>query len=278
VAVPGAASVALSWTAPATGGRPITDYVIQYRRASVATWSTFADPVSSATTATVTGLIGGANYLFRVVARNDVGDGLPSASIAATVPTPPGAPTGLTAIGGVGQAVLNWSAPVSAGSTPITDYVIQFRRASVATWSVFTDGVSTARTATVTGLVGGANYVFRVTARNAIGDGLPSGTAVATILMPPSPPQWVSAVAGAGTATLAWTLPANQGSSPVSDYVVQFRRLSSAVWSTFDDGVSTTRTTTVTGLVRGANYAFRIIARSAAGDGAPSGQRSLTIG
>ena len=278
VAVPGAASVALSWTAPATGGRPITDYVIQYRRASVATWSTFADPVSSATTATVTGLIGGANYLFRVVARNDVGDGLPSASIAATVPTPPGAPTGLTAIGGVGQAVLNWSAPVSAGSTPITDYVIQFRRASVATWSVFADGVSTARTATVTGLAGGANYLFRVTARNAIGDGPPSGTAVATILMPPSPPQWVSAVAGAGTATLAWTLPANQGSSPVSDYVVQFRRLSSAVWSTFDDGVSTTRTTTVTGLVRGANYAFRIIARSAAGDGAPSGQRSLTIG
>lgn len=85
VAVPGAASVALSWTAPATGGRPITDYVIQYRRASVATWSTFADGVSPATTATVIGLIGGANYLFRVVARNAVGDGAPSGQRSLTI-------------------------------------------------------------------------------------------------------------------------------------------------------------------------------------------------
>ncbi|MBU6277202.1 MAG: fibronectin type III domain-containing protein, partial [Planctomycetes bacterium] len=276
---PGAASAALAWTAPASnGGRTITDYVIQYRRASVATWSTFADAVSPATAATVTGLLGGANYVFRVIARNDVGDGTPSAAVVATIPTPPGAPTGLTAVGGAGQAILTWNAPSSVGSSPITDYVVEFRRASVTTWSVFADGVSTGRTATVTGLIGGANYLFRVTARSAAGDGLPSATAVATILTPPSPPQWISATAGPGTAALAWTLPASQGTSPITDYVVQFRRLSSAVWSTFDDGVSTTRSATVTGLVRGANYAFRIIARSAAGDGAPSGQRSLTIG
>jgi ELWxxDGT repeat protein len=276
---PGAASVALSWVAPASnGGLPINDYVVQYRRASVATWSTLADGVSAATNASVTGLVAGANYMFRVIARNDAGDGLPSTSIAATVLTPPGAPTGLKAAGGAGQAVLNWTAPASAGSRPITDYVVEFRRASVAAWSVFADGVSTATTATVTGLVGGANYVFRVSARSTAGDGVPSTTAVATILTPPSPPQWISAVAGQGSATLAWTLPSSQGSSPITDYVIEYRRLSSAVWSTFNDGVSTTRSATVTGLVRGANYAFRIVARSAAGDSLPSGQRSLTIG
>ncbi len=269
----------LTWTAPGnTGGTVLTADVVQFRRVSVAAWSTFDDGVSAATATTVTGLTGGANYAFQVIARNRVGDAPPSAARIATVLGPPGAATTLRVTGGAGSAQIAWTAPAATGGSPITDYLVQFRRASVAAWSTFADGISTATSATVTGLAGGANYLFRVVARSAVADGLPSANAAATILAPPSPPQWVSITAGAAQATLSWTLPASTGGAAITDYVIQFRRLSSAVWSTFDDGISTGRTRSVTGLVRGANYAFRVIARNAAGDSQPSGQRTVTIG
>jgi hypothetical protein len=279
VATGGNRSATLQWQAPAdSGGTPVTDYVIQYRRLSAVEWSTFADGVSTATQATVTGLVGGANYAFRVVTRNAVGDAAPSANRVATVLGPPAPATGLRAVGGNGKADLTWNAPAATNGSPVTDYVVQYRRASAALWSTFADGVAPRTQATVTGLVPGANYVFRIVARSAFGDATPSGTAVATTAAPPGPPTWLSLFAGRGEATLTWMMPSAAGSSPVSDYVVQYRRLSSDVWSTVEDGASISRTRTVTGLVRGANYAFRIVARNAAGDGAPSAQRMITIG
>ncbi|MBU6276131.1 MAG: fibronectin type III domain-containing protein [Planctomycetes bacterium] len=279
VATGGNRSVALQWQAPAdSGGTPVTDYVVQYRRLSAAEWSTFADGVSTATQTTVTGLVGGANYAFRVVTRNAVGDAAPSATRAATVLGPPAAATGLRAVGGNGRADLTWNGPAVTNGSPVTDYVVQYRRASAAIWSTFADGVAPRTQATVTDLVPGANYVFRIVARSALGDATPSATAVATTAAPPGPPTWLSLFAGPGEATLTWMMPSAAGSSPVSDYVVQYRRLNSDVWSAVEDGASISRTRTVAGLVRGANYAFRIIARNAAGDGAPSAQRMITIG
>jgi len=279
VATAGNRTATLQWQAPAdSGGTPVTDYVIQYRRLSAAEWSTFADGVSAATQATVTGLVGGANYAFQVIARNAVGDGAPSSLRIATVLGPPAAATGLRAVGGNGKADLTWTPPSATNGSPVTDYVVQFRRASATAWSTFADGVTPRTQATVTGLVAGANYVFRVVARSAFGDATASGIAVATTAAPPGPPTWLSLLSGSGTATLTWMMPTSTGSSPVSDYRVEYRRLNSDVWSTFEDGVSISRTRTVTGLVRGANYAFRIVARNAAGDGAPSAQRMVTIG
>ncbi|MBM3955166.1 MAG: hypothetical protein FJ309_11210 [Planctomycetes bacterium] len=279
LATGGNRSATLQWQAPAdSGGTPVTDYVIQYRRLSAVEWSTFADGVSTATQATVTGLVGGANYAFRVIARNAVGDAAPSGQRTATVLGPPAAATGLRAVGGNGKADLTWNAPAAANGSPVTDYVVQYRRASAAVWSMFADGVAPRTQATVTGLVPGANYVFRIVARSAFGDATPSGTAVATTAASPGPPTWLSLFAGSGSATLTWMMPSNSGSGPISDYLVQYRRLNTDFWSTVEDGASISRTRTVTGLVRGANYAFRIVARNAAGDGAPSAQRMITIG
>jgi hypothetical protein len=79
---PDAASVPLSWSAPADGGSPITDYSVQYSTDD-ATWSTFAHG-STATTTTVTGLSNGTLYYFRVAAVNAAGTGTYSASATAT--------------------------------------------------------------------------------------------------------------------------------------------------------------------------------------------------
>jgi hypothetical protein len=83
----------------------------------------------------------------------------------------PPAPTSVTATGGNAQAVVSWSAPTVLAQTPITDYVVQYSSNSGSTWTTFSDGTSTAASATVTGLTNGTAVQFRVAAVNGIGTG-----------------------------------------------------------------------------------------------------------
>jgi len=79
--------VTLTWTAPTnTGGTSITDYVVQYRTNPSGVWTTFADPVTSATGATVTGLTNATAYDFQIAAKNTSGAG--DYSVPATATTP----------------------------------------------------------------------------------------------------------------------------------------------------------------------------------------------
>ena len=87
----------------------------------------------------------------------------------------PGAPSNLTAVGGDGQAVLNWDAPSSDGGAEITDYEYRINRSGP--WISIG---STETTYTVTGLVNGTAYVFEVRAVNRIGKSFSSNRAEAT--------------------------------------------------------------------------------------------------
>ena len=86
----------------------------------------------------------------------------------------PGAPTIGTPIAAAGQVTVAWSAPASNGGSAITDYVVEYSSDAGATWSIFSDGVSTSLSATVTGLTNGIAYRFRVSAKNVNGTGSPS--------------------------------------------------------------------------------------------------------
>lgn len=86
----------------------------------------------------------------------------------------PPAPTNVAAIVGNAQVALSWTAPTVLAQTPITDYIVQFSSNSGSTWTTFSDGTSTATSATVTGLTNGTAYVFRVAAVNGAGTGSPS--------------------------------------------------------------------------------------------------------
>lgn len=71
---------------------------------------------------------------------------------------------------GPGSVALSWDAPLRSGSSPVTDYVIEYRGAG-GSWTVVDDGASTVRSSTVTGLEAGIDYEFRVAAANATGAG-----------------------------------------------------------------------------------------------------------
>lgn len=65
--------ISLSWTAPANnGGSAITNYIVEYKKSSDATWTTFSSS-SSALSASVTGLMASTTYDFRVRANNSGG-------------------------------------------------------------------------------------------------------------------------------------------------------------------------------------------------------------
>jgi len=83
-AIPSSTQVRLVWTAPTSGGSPITGYVVTPFKAGVAQpATTFA---STATTQDVTGLASGTAYTFEVAAVNAVGTG-PNSPASATVTT-----------------------------------------------------------------------------------------------------------------------------------------------------------------------------------------------
>ena len=84
----------------------------------------------------------------------------------------------------------------------------------------------------------------------------------------PTAPQSVVGVAGDTQATVSWSAPANNGGSAVTDYVVEYSVSGSTTWSVFNDGVSTSLSATVTGLVNDTSYSFRVSALNAINTGA----------
>jgi Domain of unknown function (DUF1929)/Fibronectin type III domain/Kelch motif len=87
-ASPGNNSANLSWTAPNSGGSPITSYTITPYIGTVAQPTTVVSGSPPATTAVVSGLTNGTTYTFTVSATNAIGTGAPSTPSGPTTPSP----------------------------------------------------------------------------------------------------------------------------------------------------------------------------------------------
>jgi surface protein len=276
----GSGSLAVAWTAPAsTGGSAITDYLVEYRISPSGAWTTFNDGVSTTTTATITGLTDGTAYDVRVSAVNAAGTGTASTAATATPGAAPAAPTGLTLTAGAGQLTASWTAPAATGGSPITDYVVEYRTSPSGTWTTFADGVSTATTATITGLTNGTAYDVRISAANSLGAGTASATATATPDAAPAAPTGLTATASTtttGALDLTWTAPASNGGSAITDYAIEYRTSPSGTWTTFADGTSTATTATITGLAGATAHDVRVSAVNAAGTGTASANATAT--
>ena len=223
VAVGGTGLADLTWAAPSQdGGTGVTDYVVEWSRDAGVTWTVFADGVSTATTATVIGLTNGVEHSFRVRAVSAGGTSEPS-QVATTTPGIPGAPTNLTATPGNARVVLSWRAPTVTGGSSIADYVVQWSTNGGESWITFVDGVSSATTATVTGLENSIAHVFRVRAVNATGTGPASSMAAATpwpLVTPGAPLELRVTAVGTSSVSLAWSLPSSDGNSAITYYVI----------------------------------------------------------
>jgi len=177
---PTSTAVALSWTAPASGGAPAT-YTVQFRVTGTTPWSTASSTVS-VTSFSVTGLTASTSYDFQVIAANAAGSG-PASAVATAATTGalavPGAVTGLTAGTATSTTLpLSWAAPSSGGA--VATYTVQFRVTGTTPWTTATSTLTTTST-TVSGLTAATSYDVQVFAVNASGSGTAATLTASTL-------------------------------------------------------------------------------------------------
>ena len=245
----------------------------------------------------VTGLTNGQNYRVSVVAVNTRGTGQldPDLSYAFAVPVPvaPGVPVSVSGVDrGVGGTVrVSWVAPRDSGGAPIVGYRVEVSADGGATWlttvedtnssALFTD-VSVVEEGTP--LVNGSNYLFRVSARNAIGWG--SASAASRAVAPTGLPV-ASSVSGvvAANAGLLVEVPrlglADAGGLPVSYRVTATHTSNTRSFPTRSCTVASSATYAgtvsclVTGLTNGQTYGVSVVAVNTRGTG-PAGVSTAT--
>ena len=255
----------VSWTPPDDdGGRPITGYVVTGEPEGTCT------ATAGQTRCEIVDLPAAPGYTFIVRAVNEAGAGAPStpATDPIAVYSAPGRAVALSASAGNGVVLLTWTAPLRDGNTPITDYIVEYRAADQDEWTEFEHPASPDTTIAVSGLVNGTRYEFRVLAVNAVGVSEPPLSQVfeTPATVPDAVPS-LELVDGNASMALAWTIPASDGDSPITDYAIQYRAAGEP-WSTFMHPPTTGLALDVTGLENGTRYAFRVAAVNRMGQGA----------
>lgn len=170
----GNAQATLAWWPSTANGSAVTGYVIT---PYIGTVAQPAHAFGTANSETVTGLTNGTIYTFKIVANNAVGaspSSIPTAALKVGTPLPP---TAVTAVAGVKQATVSWTAGAANGTAATTGYVV------TPYWLGFPLAAhtfaSTATSQIITGLTTGTSYTFKVAATNSVGTGLPSAASTA---------------------------------------------------------------------------------------------------
>ena len=267
---PGNTQLAVSWRAPDANGAAIDEYEVEYKRnvTSVTTWS---ERTVTGTSATLTGLSNGVEYVVRVRAHNAAGWSGWSASATARpalVPTLTVSPETSTD----GAYTVSWgiarcfSVPFGGGQVC---RVLQERVGASGSWTAVS-GVST--TATSHGVTGKADgtYYYRLVIGTGTTAVVVAGPASVTVAEdedetePPDAPDAPAVTTGTGQLTVSWDAPADNGAA-IDEYEVAYKRNVASVTTWRTRTVTGTRATISSNLANGVEYAVRVKAHNSAG-------------
>lgn len=165
-------SMVIEWEPPAKdGGSPVTGFHLERKEKNSILWTKLNKLVIPDARFKTSGLEEGIEYEFRVFAENIAGlspSSKTSDSYVARDPCdPPGKPEAVVVTRD--NITLQWTRPKHDGGSTITGYVIEKKELPDGRWmkANFTNVIENEYT--VTGLTGGQNYEFRVTAKNGAG-------------------------------------------------------------------------------------------------------------
>ena len=272
--------VLLNWLAPTNLGSPALSQYSIWRGASAGSLTWLANVTAGTLSYNDTTVTNNQTYVYAVKAVNTLGSG-PASNTASAMPsvsgTAPGVPTGLIAIGQIGQISLNWTAPANSGSG-VSNYLV-YRGATAG-------GEGTVPIAKVTGTTyidvsatPGTLYYYTVKANNSAGMSPASNEATATAASPtaPSAPQNFMAVSSSNGVTLTWTVPASSGGSSILDYTI-YRSYAGGAYSLIGTVPAGTTTYVDMNGTIGYAYSYYVVAVNSVGAGAQPSTQSATYG
>uniref|UniRef100_A0A183BBQ3 Fibronectin type-III domain-containing protein n=1 Tax=Echinostoma caproni TaxID=27848 RepID=A0A183BBQ3_9TREM len=284
--------ITLHWKAPEDdGGEPITNYVLEKKPKNSDNWEKVSGFLHG-TTATVRNLEEGKEYDFRVMAENAMGVSEPLTTdhaIKAKHPFDP--PSGMdkpTVEDTTDDSVtIAWNPPRKG---PVTGYVVEKRPKGDKNWTKKSTGQGgndkewhafkvevTPNEVIVTDTKAEKedSGPLQITLKNEKGE----ATAPVTLKVqgPPEPPKGpleVTDVRG-DSCKLSWNPPADNGGSPVTNYIVEKMDTKTGEWTPVSRFVRQPEYE-VTGLEEGNNYKFRVRAENELGVSEPlEAERSI---
>ncbi|XP_067863510.1 immunoglobulin-like and fibronectin type III domain-containing protein 1.1 [Heptranchias perlo] len=270
--------ISFKWKPPKDdGGKPLEHYIVERQQVGRNTWFKVGEVDKSTTTFTFDKVEHGKNYKFKVKAVNSEGisEALVSDTVAAgrkAIPGPPAKPKILNASSK--SISLSWTPPHNTGSSRIIGYVLEKRKKGSNTWSVITETPITDKKWTVTDVIEGLEYEFRVIAVNSSGLGEPSCETEAVFAREPiKPPGTIKDLrvtnSTYSTITLAWTPPTSQGNDVAKGYIVEMKSSESTSWTRCNTAAVGLTSYTVKGLKKMEMHFLRVRAVNDGGMGEP---------
>lgn len=166
---------------------------------------------------------------------------------------------------------------------------VQLSNASTALWTVSPALPAGLTLNAATGVISGtptesasADYLFKAAWKSG-SDIIARSFQTIHLEVGPPPPTPGAPVITAATVlntnvTLEWTPPTYIGTSNITDYVIEYSLDGGTTWLIYDDGVSTSTTTTLRNLEQLTDYEFRVTAVNDSGEGVNSDSYSATTG
>ena len=256
------ASVTVSFTPPTSdGGAPVTGYTI-VSTPDFVDISGSSSGSGSSSPIVVTGLSNGVTYTFRVVATNANGKSSPSAASAGFTPAVvPDPPTGVTAVRGNAQAIVQFTPPLNNGGAAISGYT-----ATASPGGATATGSSSPLT--ITGLTNGTPYTVTVVATNSKGNSIASDPSNSvTPATVPNAPTIGTATTIRRQATVSFTAPVNTPPTNGGSTIVSYTVTASSGGFTATGGSSPL---TIVDLVFGTPYTFTVVATNGIGNSSAS--------
>ena len=268
----GDSELRVSWAAPArNGGAAISNYRVRWKLASATNFAPGDAATVGATTLarTITGLTNGSAYDVEIAAQNSEGFGA-AATLQETPRTVSSAPRTPSATPGDGRLTLSWIGPADNGGARINGFRLRWKLASAAAFDPADMRIGILFSERqITGLTNGETYDVEISFRNSEGFGA-AATLQVTLPGPPGAPQSPSATPGNARLQVAWSAPASNGGTAITNYRLRWKLASAANFASGDTrtvGASVT-SATITGLANGSRYDVEIAAQNSAGFGA----------
>lgn len=172
-------SLKIEWKQPKyDGGYEITGYIIESLDPEDGTWALIEVVDNDTFNYTFENLRDDVEYVFRVMAKNEVGISKPLESKPIMVRAfleKPGIPRGPLEVTGMAKKsfTIQWQPPASDGGSAITEYIVEMKQVSKRAWRTVGSTDGNTSYIHVSELKTDTGYQFKITAKNSIGEGPP---------------------------------------------------------------------------------------------------------